>query len=101
VIPLLEQMARLTVLAMYLACVLTGESLHEPAHWQIRNLYSEVNRVFGPIERVHARSAADDHRSQKLLECRVVAGISENRLSRITALNDVVQPTWDVQSRSA
>jgi hypothetical protein len=101
VIALLEQVTRLTMLAMNLARVLTRQTLHESPHWQICNLHSEVNRVFRPVERVHAGSTANHHCRQQLLEGGVVARIGENRLPCVPALNDVVQPAWDMQSGSA
>jgi hypothetical protein len=98
VIALLEQMSRLTMLAMNFARVLTRQPLHEPANGQIRDLYRKVNRVLRPVERMHASATANDHRSEKLLESGVIARISEDRLPRVAALDNVVQPAWDVQS---
>ncbi len=100
VITLLEQMARFAVLAVHAARVLTREPLHEPADRHIGNLHCEIYGVGRPAERVQLCPATREHGREQLLERRIVASIGENRLTRVTALNDVVQPAWNMKSGS-
>ena len=77
-----------------------AQVLHEPADRHIRDLQGEVNGVDLPAKRMHACATAREHRSQEPLENCIVGGVGENRLTGVTALDDVINAARFVKSGS-
>jgi len=101
VIALLEQVSELPGAPMHAAGVLTAESLHEPPDRHVGNLQDQMDRVCFPAVGVRTHAASDQHRREQSLERRVVGFFGENRLTCITALDDVIHAARHVKSGSA
>src|SRR6185437_4774050 len=66
-VALLEQMPGLALTAMYTACVLATEPLHEAPHRHVGDLNNQADRIGVPTVGVHARPTAGEHGREQAL----------------------------------
>ena len=97
----LEKMAGRWDSLLLASCVRRCRGVYEPAKRRVADLRGQMDVIRHPAVRVHSRAIATERSRQEILKHVIVSLAIEDGLPMVTAENDVVEPSGNMDTWGA